>query len=223
MYNSDNIVIFSDFDGTISDSDVINEFLREYADEKWLSIEKLWEDGIIGSKECLEQQLECVPSITTEQFDSFVNKIQIDNDFKVFIEKIKAKNIDFYVVSDGFFSIINKIFENNQIFDIKIISNKLELKEGKLCPSFPNWNSKCIGASGNCKCKAIEKFSSDKKKIYIGDGLSDVCAIKNADLIFAKKRLAQYCQDNSVEYESFGSFKEITEKIFKIEGNYVNS
>ena len=52
-----NLVVFSDFDGTITKEDTLNKFLRVYADKKWLEIEDKWLNGEIGSKECIEEYI----------------------------------------------------------------------------------------------------------------------------------------------------------------------
>ena len=37
--------IFCDFDGTITQEDTLNKFLRVYADKKWLELEEEWISG----------------------------------------------------------------------------------------------------------------------------------------------------------------------------------
>jgi 2-hydroxy-3-keto-5-methylthiopentenyl-1-phosphate phosphatase len=48
----------------------------------------------------------------------------------------------------------------------------------------------------------------DKKSIYIGDGLSDLCAAKYSDFIFAKGALAK---NLTAEGKLFVEFKDITQ------------
>ena len=49
---------FLDFDGTIATSDVVDMVLEKFADKKWRDIEKEWQSGKIGSRECLTRQIE---------------------------------------------------------------------------------------------------------------------------------------------------------------------
>ena len=49
--------IICDFDGTISLIDVTDSLLEKFAAPEWEDIEKIWQDGIIGSRECLAQQI----------------------------------------------------------------------------------------------------------------------------------------------------------------------
>lgn len=39
-----------DFDGTVAQFDVTDAVLEEFAGNEWLTIEKLWDEGRIGSQ-----------------------------------------------------------------------------------------------------------------------------------------------------------------------------
>jgi 2-hydroxy-3-keto-5-methylthiopentenyl-1-phosphate phosphatase len=49
--------------------------------------------------------------------------------------------------------------------------------------------------------------------IYVGDGLSDKCAASEADVVFAKRDLAAYCDENGVPYTKFEHLDEVAESI----------
>ena len=53
--------------------------------------------------------------------------------------------------------------------------------------------------------------------VYIGDGFSDRCAARQADVVFAKADLAQFCQQSDIPYVSFTSFREIMDYLEKID------
>ena len=193
----DNIQIFCDFDGTITKKDTLNNFLRLYADEKWLEIEAQWENGKIGSRECLTEQMKFVPDMTEEKLEKFLSSIEIDEYFREFLDLIKEYNIDFYIVSDGFDYFINKVLEKNGISGLKIFSNRLTFSGGKFITEFPYNETDCSISAGVCKCNIIKKYSNVTKPVfYIGDGVSDFCASKTADFLFAKGRLLEYCKKN---------------------------
>jgi len=206
-------VIFCDFDGTITTEDTIDKLLEAYADKKWLEIEKLWEEGKIGSRECLEKQLECINDFSEELLDEFIDSIEIDNNFIDFINNVKAQKIDFYIISDGFKLFIEKIFEKNGIKDIKIFSNQITLKNGKLIASFPHNREDCKAQAGMCKCNTITNIALDRKIIYIGDGRSDMCASKHANILYAKKKLADYCSSKNIDFIKFENFNDVQQSL----------
>ncbi|MFH1081548.1 MAG: phosphoserine phosphatase, partial [Pseudomonadota bacterium] len=67
--------------------------------------------------------------------------------------------------------------------------------------------SEDCGRCGNCKRTILERCRpSYDRIIYIGDGYSDVCPAKNADLVFAKATLYEkyLCKgDRCVYFETF--------------------
>lgn len=222
MINPQEYCIFCDFDGTISLRDTVNSLLDKHAIQKWVEIENIWKQGLIGSKECMERQLQCIPSISQSQFDNFIDSMETVLGFEDFMKRVKDANVDFYIVSDGFSTIINKVLAKNNIFDVNVIASEVNLIENKLIPKFPHECEDCLVRAGNCKCRAIDKFRQNRKVIYIGDGHSDTCAVKKADYIFAKKELAQHCEKNSIEYKLFENFTDITEALFEVKEKYVN-
>jgi 2-hydroxy-3-keto-5-methylthiopentenyl-1-phosphate phosphatase len=231
-----NIVIFCDFDGTITKNDTLDHFLSLYADKNWLQIEELWKTGKIGSKECLTKQLACIDNISENQLNEFTENIEIDEHFIDFVKILDREKIESYIVSDGFDYFINNTLKKHNIEDIEVFSNKLsglraEAEEGalplrnavygeqpskkiKLTPDYPFHISDCKKNSGLCKCEIIKKLKKDKKVVYIGDGSSDMCASHLADILFAKSKLADYCEENNIKHIKFETFKDICEYLY---------
>ncbi|AWB09533.1 2,3-diketo-5-methylthio-1-phosphopentane phosphatase [Thermodesulfobium acidiphilum] len=205
-------IIFCDFDGTITKKDTVDDFLRKFAMPEWEKIELLWQQGSIGSDECLRRQLACVKHVTLQDIYNFLDSVEIDNSFIDFYEFVKGKNIDFIVLSDGFDLFINYIFKKLKL-DIRFFSNSLTYKQGKLSIDFPYRDSLCQVSSGMCKCKIIEKYSNKQFVYYIGNGRSDFCPVKLADFIFSKDELTRFSFVKGYNFFNFDSFSEIKDFI----------
>lgn len=202
--------IFCDFDGTITKEDTIGKFLRLFADDKWLEIEKQWKDGNIGSRDCMTQQLALVCDISDNVLKKFYDNIEIDESFIGFYNDLKKRNIKFTIVSDGFDIFINNVLRKYDLQDIKVISNKLEIKDGKFIPIYDDKYKSCKRKSGVCKCKVTEDEKLENHNlIYIGDGLSDACVSGKMNKIYAKNYLAQYLSSKNIPYIKFNTFEEI--------------
>ena len=209
----DNTVIFCDFDGTITTRDTIDHLLEKYARAEWEAIEEEWKIGKIGSRECLEKQIDCIDNFATEDFENFINSVTIDEHFALFYQKVLEQKIPFYVISDGFDLIIKSIFNKYQLPLPIIFSNKLSLTNNKLSTHFPMSNpGECLVKAGMCKCAVIEK---EKKNIlYIGDGRSDLCASRLANVLYAKGNLQTMCKEIGREFIAFSNFNEINKHLF---------
>ncbi len=112
-------------------------------------------------------------------------------------------------MSDSFRFFLEYILKNNGIGGIKIYSNKIRFSQDRLIPSFPYTHSTCM-ICGNCKKKHLSKNGAlDKVVIYIGDGLSDLCPAKEADIVFAKGSLKKYLTKERKDFFSFDSLKSV--------------
>ena len=62
----------------------------------------------------------------------------------------------------------------------------------------------------------IEENKDDYKLVFIGDGYSDICAAGQADYLFSKKDLEEYCLSENIDYYSYHTFLDITEKLYEL-------
>ena len=124
------------------------------------------------------------------------------------------------MVSDGLDRIINYLFFREKIKLDNIIANKLiELPENKLAMASPYAKTNCL--SGVCKCSVIN--NTVKHKIAIGDGQSDFCFAKEANVVFAKSKLEIYLKENNYKYYPFSNFNDIKETLENLYINPVNN
>src|SRR5437763_1859162 len=73
-----NCRIFFDFDNTITMSDVLDEVIKKFSiNDDWMTLEKAWLEGQIGTKECLQGQLRNV-RISKKKLHEFLKKVAID-------------------------------------------------------------------------------------------------------------------------------------------------
>jgi len=198
--------IVCDFDGTITRTDVIDNVLQRFADPSWESIEQEWLDGHIGSRECLSRQLALVKATPSELLGYF-DSVEIDPDFPDFVDHVTGLGASIEVVSDGIEQGIARILARHYVSLLPILANRLrQVDHNSWRIDFPYASDACRAASGNCKCKSTPR---GKRVLVIGDGQSDMCVASTADFVFAKDRLAEYCERNAIPYARFDSFAEL--------------
>ena len=191
MKRSPDYQVYFDFDNTITVFDVLDDIIKRFSiNKKWISIEKRWKQGKIGSKECLKRQLASV-RISRKELLKYLSSIKLDLHFKKLYAFLKDKGIHPVILSDDFSFIIKRLLLNNDVKGIKVYSNELKFKKDRLVLSFPHTNNSCFMCA-HCKKKNLLKKPFSDKIIYIGDGFSDVCPAKQADIVFAKGSLLKY-------------------------------
>lgn len=198
--------IYCDFDGTITKKDAVNTFFEKFAPKEWMDSEKLWVEGKISSMENAITQVGLLPSLSEEIVEEYINSIEIDDYFIEFVEYLKKNNIELVVLSDGFDLFIKKTLEKHGIKNIKIYANHLvHKKDGTFEIEFPYHNPNCEKKAGMCKCDKI----TEDKFCFIGDGTSDLCVARKAEILFATKSLCKYCVKNTIKHNKFNSFYDI--------------
>jgi 2-hydroxy-3-keto-5-methylthiopentenyl-1-phosphate phosphatase len=214
--------VFFDFDNTIATIDVLDDIIQRFSINKdWVDFERRWVAGAIGSAECLRGQLNSVRVEKTEMA-RYLKSIKLDMNFKKILKSLKKIGVEPIILSDNFSVIIGPILKANGINGLAVYANQLEWDHNRLIPSFPHTNKACKRCA-NCKRNHVLKHSSfDKINTYIGDGLSDFCAAKEADLVFAKDRLLHYCTEEKIPAVSFADLGDVL-KYLRHPENYTRS
>ncbi len=210
---NDNLIIFSDFDGTISTQDVGNRLFHHFSHGKSEEPVDRWRADEIDSKQCLQEEADLIDDLTEEELMAFIDSFEIDPGFSPFVELCRSLQIPLYLLSDGLDIYINRLLQKNNILGLPVLANQAWLDNGRLQLSWPYHHESC-GSCGNCKGYHIRRLrESGQKAVYIGDGKSDLCALPEADIIFAKSFLADYCRDEEIEFLPFDDFLAITDML----------
>ncbi len=200
------LFIAIDFDGTVTEVDIIDAVLQKFARSEWQYVEELWEQGIIGSRECLERQMAMIDHPLDKLLD-YIDYFSIDSTFKDFIRFLDLQRIPYAIVSDGFQTFIERLLANGGLKNIPIYANILREEHGRLKTVFPFFQLDCNSA--NCKCTAVSDAAKNRSLILVGDGRSDFCLAHNSSHVFTKKKLTGYCKQNDIIHTPFRNFAEI--------------
>lgn len=199
--------VFLDFDNTVTLGDVLSRLIERFSiNNDWKALEDAWESGEISAKECLNEQMKGV-RIYQGELNEYLRTIEIDPYFVKLVDLLKEKGIEFSIVSDNFESIIKVILDYNGIKGVPVYANHLRIFRHRLFPSFPYQNPGC---SFCAHCKKVHFMNDSHSKedpiIYIGDGRSDICAAREADIVLAKDKLLAYFRRHNLPCIEFNDF-----------------
>lgn len=197
--------ILCDFDGTISFKDVTDTLLEAFGMPGWEALEQRWEDGEIGSRECMAGQIALLDA-SQDELNACLAGIAIDPAFAAFADHARLRGVPLHIVSDGLDYAIRYILRANGVQDIPVIANQLRpVSERRWNLDFPYHNDSCLKASGTCKCSAARAVADDRF-LMIGDGRSDFCVSQIADHVFARKSLVTECEHAGVPFTVMNDF-----------------
>lgn len=214
--------IFCDFDGTVAKNDVGNLLFRTFADNRCFDIVKTWKEGKSSSPECWIELCK-ITKVTREELVQFVDAQQLDPYFPDLVNYCQERNIEVEILSDGLDFYIERILKKNHLESkVNFHSNHMKfLNHNGIRPEFPYYEQGC-GHCANCKGYHVGRAKGKTNPlIYVGDGLSDRCGAKEADIVFAKRDrdLLVYCLTNGISYYEFSNFQDILNKVKVIVGH----
>lgn len=197
--------IIVDFDGTVTKKDTTDLLLSRFALPQWREIEDEWTSGKIGSRECMRRQVDLIRA-TPQQMQEFISFIEIDWHFKSFVRLCQRMGLPLKIVSDGLDLTIRAVLHRAGLDGLTIVANHLtHLGEDRWALTSPHASADCRSAAGTCKC-AVAGQRAPLLTLLIGDGRSDRCLAREADLVFAKASLLKYCQAENLPHQAFETF-----------------
>jgi 2-hydroxy-3-keto-5-methylthiopentenyl-1-phosphate phosphatase len=216
-------IVFSDFDGTVVQTDVTDAILNEFADPEWREAEEEWLAGRIGSRECLRRQMALVHA-SADDLNALIDSVPLDPDFAAFESWTRQRRIPFYIVSDGFDYVIQRILRRCgaavEILNAsQLFASSMRVERGTITVDFPHGPASCVHGCATCKPEVIRRVGAGHSPvIFIGDGLSDRFAVEAADAIFAKDKLLTYCRDHGLAATPFSTFAGIERDLQRLAG-----
>lgn len=208
------MLVLVDFDGTVTQNDVGALLFETFAPGHHQKIVSLWLEGRISSRECLERLCRSV-KISEGELKKFVLSQKIDEKFPAFVDLCKCRNLKLVILSDGLDYYIRLILNDFGLEELPFFSNVLRLEDERLLPEFPYFEQGC-GKCGNCKRFHLKNLKTEGQKVvYIGDGLSDRCAVTEADIVFAKNDLSEFCRNEGIRHHVFRDFRDVSRILHK--------
>jgi 2,3-diketo-5-methylthio-1-phosphopentane phosphatase len=207
-------VVFSDFDGTIAKYDVGDTMFSRFGDVNvCIASFESYRRGEISARECWAQGFRTLRQVTEESFTAFAMEQPIDSAFHPFVEYCSSKGIPVNVVSDGFDAYVDTIMEREGLGSLPRFVNTMVFHgDGTVSPQFPHTDAECLQCA-NCKRNRIVTGAGDNDVIvYIGDGVSDFCPARYADIVFAKDTLVAYCETQNITFHRFTTFSDVLQK-----------
>ncbi|KAL4790894.1 2,3-diketo-5-methylthio-1-phosphopentane phosphatase [Aspergillus venezuelensis] len=215
------IVCFSDFDGTIFYQDTGHILFDNLGcgEERRQKLDQQLKSGERSFREVSEEMWGSLRIPFEDGFEVMKKELEIDPGFKDFHQFCLDNGIVFNVISAGLKPILSKVLATylgpDEASHIDIISNDAQIKtDGSQWK--PVWrDSTELGHDKALSVKEGRQQVADEGEIplivFIGDGVSDLPAAREADVLFARKglRLEEYCIENKIPYIPFNSFFDI--------------
>ena len=204
-------IYFCDFDGTIALKDIGNELHKRFSNPQWRTPNRAYRAGRITSRECLWSQYEFFRA-RREEIEAFVLTHEIDSTFPEFVRWAQQQQCPIIILSDGLGFYIELLLKKYGIEGLPYFSNRAEFEGDRVRIHYPHFRADCSHQCqcGNCKPSHMEPYA-EHRRVFIGDGISDRYAAREAEVIYAKGRLCDYCREEQRKFIPFDCFHDVLE------------
>ncbi len=204
--------VLTDFDGTVTRTDVAEDILQEFAPPEWWDIEELHRARKIGTRETMVRQFALVHA-TEEEMLRFVDRhVQLDETFPAFVASCRDRGIPLEVVSEGLDFYLHHLLRKWRI-EVPVRTNRTSFEGRDVRIAYPYADPTC-NLCGTCKLRRLfELRVAGYHVAYVGDGHSDLCPAVEADMVFAKKELADLCREEAIDFIPFDTFADVQREL----------
>ncbi len=213
---------FIDFDGTITKQDVGDALFETFGGEQCKEFVREYHEGKISAVECFNKETAACGEVDKLKLDSFLDSQEIDETFPEFVEYCKSNSFEYYILSDGMDYYIKRILTRVGVGEVPVYSNILNLEQVngttsvRFRPEFPFTDEVCDRCA-SCKRNHILTLAGDDDIIaYIGEGYSDRCPVRYADVVFAKDDLLKFCRREEIPHVEYQTFADIVKYVDKM-------
>lgn len=198
--------IFIDFDGTITKVDTCAAMVEAFAAEGWQEINEKWERKELSTQDCANRTF-ALFNAGMEDITRLMESMEIDDFFKDFLDLCRKMGNKVYVLSDGYDYCIEAVMKKYHI-NAPYYANKMVYDQGFKIECL-HFNDSC-GNCGTCKTELMAALKEEgSRTVYIGDGYSDTCPARHADVVFAKGSLYNYCLEKGIKAIHYNTFADI--------------
>ncbi|KAM5462539.1 hypothetical protein MferCBS49748_006446 [Microsporum ferrugineum] len=178
-------------------------------------------EGKITFRDGFREMLDSIDAPYDECINFLCQRVTLDPHFTEFYNWAKDNNVPVVVLSSGMVPIIHALLIKllgHEPENIQIVANQVASRDGKDINSKGGWQIAFHDDShfGHDKSLEIRPYAAIPKSdrpilLYAGDGVSDISAARQTDLLFAKKGhdLTIICKRDNIPYTTFEDWSTI--------------
>ena len=196
-----------DFDGTLTDTDTLDLISHHWAPGAFEEAEEQLQAGHWTLEQVIEHEFASVAATPDEVLDFVRANVRPRPGLAELLETCVQRFVEPVVVSSGFRSLIQPFLLEHG-FDLPIVAHDAVFTLEGTTVTFLERDG-CGTCGERCKRDDVLRRADGRTLGYVGDGWSDRCAARAADLVFARAGLARYLDDEGTPYVPFEDFHDV--------------
>ena len=199
----------TDFDDTAAVQNVAELLLHRFGAGNWTEVRQQFRDGKLSLKEYQEITFREIRADRAAMQHYVREQAILRPWFPELHQFCNSHGIPLAVVSQGLDFYISALLERDGFGDVPIYAVDTTFQDGRISYHY-NHTYPGRESLGNSKAYVVEQFQErGYYVVYAGDGVSDLEASRQADLVFAHRTLARYCDEEGIAYTPFEDYKSV--------------
>lgn len=205
------IVFFCDFDGTVTERDVIVSIWEAFAPPGWEAVRDAINARSVSVREGVGRVFAQIPSERVPAMVAYARQVATFRPgFREFLDHCRERGHRFLLTSGGVDFFIHPILEGI-LAPGQIYCNGSDTSGPHLRILWPHMcDAHCQADCGMCKPSVLRRFPPDRYcRVVVGDGVTDLEAARLADMVVARDLLAVKCRELGIRHETFETFYDV--------------
>jgi 2-hydroxy-3-keto-5-methylthiopentenyl-1-phosphate phosphatase len=208
--------VFLDFDGTLVDPNVAIVLVSEFA-EKGPELSRQVDEDLHAGRLTLRQAWELeAATLRADRIPEMVEFVRREIPLRAgahdLLRLLERYHVPTQIISGGLDFYIAPVLEREGI-RLSFLSDTAKAGPGgALQVLHPHGHATCR-LCGICKAQAVRPSTAGRRSVFVGDGSTDRYAAEVADIVFARRRLVQICEERGIPFYRFEEFAPVTRQL----------
>jgi 2-hydroxy-3-keto-5-methylthiopentenyl-1-phosphate phosphatase len=200
------VTLVLDFDGTITEQETLDALVERFGEPEAHRAAQRELGRSLTLHEVIARGYGSLRVSPPEAVAWALENIAFRKGFRELVAHCRERGWRVVVVSSGVSTLIRPLLEREAFDDLELLCN--ELTGAGWTIAFRD-EEPCETCGTACKRRTVTEIARGAHVVYVGDGYSDGCAAELADLVFARRRLADYLDERGLSYRWFDDFEDV--------------
>ena len=206
------MLIAVDFDGTITERDTLHLIVEAFGTRGlWDSIEPRLRAGELTLEQAMQEEFATVRATPDQVIELVLRDAGLRPGFAELVGWARAHGHRLIVFSSGFRTVIEAALDHWGLDDLEVVSHEALFSPDGCRLVWADRGEVCAECGRRCKRHDLRGRLRDERLVYVGDGISDRCGARMAQVVFARDDLARDFSAQGLAFVPFDDFVEVRE------------
>ena len=208
------LLVVLDYDGTVTDREYNVLALQKLTgDDAWRRLDEAVVRGEMTPADCFQRQIALVTVSKDELLAATCDEARSAPGFVEFLETLAAGGARVAVVSNGYREAIEELWRREGLPPVELVASEIVPADGRRGPPWKLRYDARLGdcpacGPGGCKGGALHGLRKVGDAVAVfGDGVSDLCLAREADIVFARGILCELCDREAIAYHRLSDYR----------------